>query len=159
KRCARLGVRRARPGRRERIARMPTTRQYLRRPHRTTMNLTQEMELWLGPGHNSGSSFESDEHRREVWFRYRDKVMRQWGKGGRRPYGWWRYEASEWGLRGYAGYKHERSILWETPGVLSEAERTQLETEWRCEFDRSFDEHFFFCAGPDKIFTGDIARE
>jgi hypothetical protein len=116
------------------------------------------MELWLGPG-SSGSSFESDEHRRATWFHHRDRVMRQWAKGGRRPAGWWAYEACEWGLRGYAGYEHERSILYETPGVLTAEERAELEAQWRREFDRSWDKHFFYCAGPDKIFTGDVARE
>ena len=51
--------------------------------------------------------------------------------------GWWLYEASEWGLRGYAGYEHERSILYETSGVLGEQERTELEARWREEFERS----------------------
>lgn len=41
---------------------------------------------------------------------------------------------------------------------MSEAERTELEAQWRREFDRSWDEHFFYCAGPDKIFSGDDAR-
>jgi hypothetical protein len=112
----------------------------------------------LGVGH-AGSSFESDEHRRETWFRYRDKLMQQWGRGGRRPQGWWWYEAPEKGLRGYVGFSHERSVLWETPGVLTEGERAELEAQWRREFDRSWGEHFFYCAGPDKIFTGDVARE
>jgi hypothetical protein len=116
------------------------------------------MELWLGPGH-SGSAFESDEHRREVWFRYRDKLMRQWGKGGRRPQGWWWYESSQWGLHRYPTSKYERSVLWETPGVLTEAERAELEAEWRREWDRCWeDESFFHCSGPGKIFTGDEAR-
>jgi hypothetical protein len=84
------------------------------------------LELWLGPG-PSGSSFESDEHRRVAWFRHRDKLMRLWGKDGRRPLGWWWYEAPAKGLRFTGSKTHERSILWETPGVLSEDERAQLE--------------------------------
>ena len=136
---------------------MPTTRQYRRRPHRAALNATQEMELWLGPGH-SGSAFESDEQRRQAWFRFRDRIMRQWAKGGRRPQGWWWYEASQWGLHRYPG-EYERSVLWETPGVLTEAERSELERGWRREWDRCWDDpHFFHCAGPDKNFTGDEAR-
>jgi hypothetical protein len=127
------------------------------------MTATQEMELWLGPGQN-GSSFESDEHRRAMWFRYRDKVMRQWGNHGRRPYAWWYYESAAFGVGHgrHPGVAHERSILFEFPefaSVLTPEERVELEREWRRQFDRSFDEHFFFCAGPGKIFTGDIARE
>jgi hypothetical protein len=116
------------------------------------------MELWLGPSHN-GSSFENDAHRREMWFRHRDRVMRQWAKGGRRPVGWWLYESSQFGLQRYPTYQYERSVLWEAAGVLSEEERAQLESEWRREWDRCWDEpHFFHCAGPDKNFTGDEAR-
>jgi hypothetical protein len=115
------------------------------------------MELWLGPSH-SGSSFENDTHRREAWFRNRGKIMRLWGKGGRRPMGWWCFEAREMGLR-YPGFEYERSVLWETPGVLSEEERAELEREWRRQWDRCWDDlHFFHCAGPDKNFTGDEAR-
>ena len=122
------------------------------------MSLTQEMELWLGPG-DSGSSFESDEHRRTTWFRFRDKLMRQWGQGGRRPCGWWWYEAAEKGLPSrHPGTDHERSILYEFSDALSAEERAELETEWKREFDRSWGEHFFYCAGPDKIYSGDDAR-
>ena len=72
--------------------------------------------------------------------------------------GWWCYEAREMGLR-YPTYAYERSVLWETPNVLSEAERAELERKWRHEFDRCWDDpHFFHCAGPDKNFTGDEAR-
>ena len=136
---------------------MPTTRYVLRRSSRAKLTHTQAMELWLGPGH-SGSAFESDDHRRAMWFRHREKLMGWWGKGGRRPLGWWCYEAREMGLR-YPTYAYERSVLWETPNVLSEAERAELERKWRHEFDRCWDDpHFFHCAGPDKNFTGDEAR-
>jgi hypothetical protein len=113
------------------------------------------MELWLGPSHN-GSAFASDEHRRAAWFHHREKLMGWWGRGGRRPLGWWAYEAPE-GLR-HPGYEYQRSVLWETPNVLSEAERAELEREWRRQWDRCWDEHFFHCAGPDKIYNGDEAR-
>jgi hypothetical protein len=136
---------------------MPKTK-YARRSQRAKLNHFQTMELWLGP-RSDGSSFESDEERREAWFRNRDWVMKLWAKGGRRPQGWWYYEAPEKGLRRYPGYEHERSVLYEFSDVLSEAERSQLEAEWRKEFDRSWDPHFFHCAGPGKIFSGDHARE
>jgi hypothetical protein len=112
------------------------------------------MELWLGPSHH-GSAFASDEHRRAVWFRYRDRIMQRWGSGGRRPQGWWTYEAPE-GLW-YPGRDHERSVLY-TAGVLTEEEARELREQWRNEFDRSWEPHFSFCAGPGKIFTGDAAR-
>jgi len=107
------------------------------------MTPTQAMELWLGPSHN-GSSFESDEHRREVWFRYRDRLMQQWGRHGRRPQAWWQHESSQFGLHRYPTFQYERSVLWETPGVLTEAERAELEEQWRREWDRVWDEPNFF---------------
>jgi hypothetical protein len=115
------------------------------------------MELWLGP-RSDGSAFRSDEERREAWFRHRDQVMGWWGKGGRRPQAWWRYEGPEKGLHRYPGYEHERSTLFEFTDVLSAEERVELEREWKREFDRSWDEHFFYYAGPDKIYSGDDAR-
>ena len=136
---------------------MPRSR-YLRRSQRAKLNHFQTMELWLGP-RSDGSSFGSDEERREAWFRHRDWVMRLWAKGGRRPMGWWYYEACEMGLR-YPTYAYERSVLWETPGVLTEQERAELEREWRRDWDRCWDEqrHFFHCAGPGKIYHSDEAR-
>ena len=135
---------------------MPTNRKLLRRSHRTTMTHTQQLELWLGPG-NGGSSFESDDHRHEVWFRYRDELMRQWGSHGRRPLAWWQFEAPEKGLR-FPGYAHERSALYEFTDILSAEERAELEAGWRREFDRSFDEHFFVNLEPGKICSGEEAR-
>jgi hypothetical protein len=72
--------------------------------------------------------------------------------------GCWLYEASEWGLRGYAGYEHERSILYETSGVLGEQERTELEARWREEFEPSWSPGFSY-SSEGRIFTGEIARE
>jgi hypothetical protein len=119
-----------------------------------TMSLTQEMELWLGPG-DSGSSFESDEHRRTTWFRFRDKLMRQWGQGGRRPCGWWWYE-SPFRSRRHPGV-HEQSILYEFSDALSEDERAELEAFWREEFERSWAPGFS-CYHEGRILTGDDAR-
>jgi hypothetical protein len=134
---------------------MPTTRYVLRRPHRGELSHTQELELWLGASHH-GLAFDSNEQRRAAWFRHRDRLMRWFAKNGRRPEGWWRYEAPE-GLR-YPGYDRERSVLYQA-GVLGEEEARELQDWWRKEFDRSWDPHFFFCAGPGKIFTGAVARQ
>jgi hypothetical protein len=84
--------------------------------------------------------------------------MKLWAKGGRRPQGWWYYEAPQLGLR-YPTSQYERSVLWETSGVLTEQERAELEREWRHQWDRCWEnESFFHCAGPDKIYNGDEAR-
>ena len=135
---------------------MPTTRRYLRRSHRARLTHLQMMELWLG-SRSDGSSFESDAHRREAWFCNRDRIMELWGCHGKRPMAWWLYE-SPFRSRRHPGFAHERSILYEFSNILSVEERAELEAEWRKEFDRSWDEHFFFCAGPDKIYSGDDAR-
>jgi hypothetical protein len=46
----------------------------------------------------------------------------------------------------------------ETPGVLSEEERTMLERQWREDFERSWSPNFSFFSGG-KIYSGDDARE
>jgi hypothetical protein len=81
-----------------------------------------EMDLWLGPSPYLAPVFDSDEQRRELWFRHRDQMMEQHGSRGRRPVAWWRYEACE--LR-WPGYDRERSTLYEA-GLLGEAERAEL---------------------------------
>src|SRR5215831_455581 len=117
---------------------MPTKRYVLRRSSRAKLTHAQTMELWLGPSHN-GSAFASEAHARAMWVHHRDRLMQQWGRHGRRPLGWWAFEAPEKGLYRYPGYEHERSTLYEFSDVLSAEERTELEAQWRREFDRSFD--------------------
>src|SRR5262249_24666677 len=133
---------------------MPTTR-YLRRSHRARLNATMEMELWLGPGSN-GSAFRSDEERKAMWFRRRDRLMQRWGRSGRRPMGWWLYE-SPFRSHRHPGTEHERSILYEFTDALSEDERAKLEQWWREQFERSWRPNFSFYAGG-KIYSDDDAR-
>jgi hypothetical protein len=66
---------------------------------------TQEQELWLGPADHQPSAFASEEQRRELWFRHRDRLMGWWGRGGRRPQAWWQFDSPI----PYPGYDHERS--------------------------------------------------
>jgi len=134
---------------------MGTTRYVLRRSSQAKLSFSQMEELWLGPSHR-GSSFESDEHRRAMWVHHREKIMRLWAKGGRRPFGWWRYECPE-GLW-YPGRDHERSMLY-TAGVLTEAEAGELRERWHKEFDRAWSNpHFSYSAGG-RILVGAAARE
>jgi len=112
-------------------------------------------ELWLGPGHN-GSVFGSREELLAAWQEYRAEVMRLWGSHGRRPMGWWQLDPEAEKLE-YPGYNHERSYLYEA-GVLSEEERSELETEWRQAFDaakgksaRERREAFEFADIPDEL--------
>ena len=92
------------------------------------------MELWLGPNPSVGSLFSSTEDLCDFWEQNRDEVMRLWGSHGRRPQAWWCFDAPGLGLE-WPGYDHEQSYLFEA-GILSEAERAELLTFWRCEFDR-----------------------
>jgi hypothetical protein len=90
------------------------------------IGLTEAMELWLGPG-PGGSSFRSREELLAAWQCARDYVMRMWGSHGRRPQIWWELETDLL----YPGYARERSVLWRAAGVLSDAERVELERGWR----------------------------
>src|SRR5262245_12974140 len=124
------------------------------RTGRDQLSGTTEMDLWLGPSPNLPPAFDSDEQRRELWFRHRERLMELLGSHGRRPMAWWRYEAGE--LR-YPGYDRERSTLYEA-GLLAEAERAELLAHWREEFDRAYDRDFFCCKGPRKFLHGAAAR-
>jgi hypothetical protein len=113
-----------------------------------------EMELWLGPSPYLSPAFDSDEQRRESWFRHRNQLMEQFGSRGRRPVAWWRYEAGE---LCYPGYDRERSTLYEA-GLLGEGERAELLAYWREQFDRAGAPGFFLCEGPGRFLHGDAAR-
>jgi len=110
------------------------------------------MELWLSPGRN-GTLFASDEERRALWARHRDRLMQWFSHGGHRPWGWWKYEAP---IR-YPGYDRERSTLYER-GLLTEAEVAELMTFWRRAFDRAHRPDFFIALGPGRILNGAQAR-
>jgi hypothetical protein len=66
-----------------------------------------------------------------AWAAGRAVVMRLWGSHGRRPQGYYEFEFKD----PRPAYAVERSTLWRVSGVLSEAERAELESEWRREFD------------------------
>lgn len=83
----------------------------------------QMLELWLGPGHR-GSIFNDASELREAWIKHRDQVMALWGSNCRRPAAWWELETD----LEYPGYDHESRVLYEH-GLLTEAERTQFESE------------------------------
>ena len=93
------------------------------------LSYSELQELWLGPGDRS--VFDSPEQLRDAWDRGRDVVMRLWGSHGRRPMAWWNFEAGD---LEHPGYFRERSVLWRA-GVLSQQERTELEHQWKVEFD------------------------
>jgi hypothetical protein len=95
------------------------------------LSFSELQELWLGPC--NGSVFSSPEELRDAWERGRAVVMRLWAHGGKRPMAWWRYEAPALGLE-WPGLDRQRSFLY-VAGALTAEERTELEREWRREFD------------------------
>jgi hypothetical protein len=133
---------------------MPTTRTYIRHPRRGRLSAAAELDLWMGPAAHRPLSFDSDEQRRQLWFRHRDRLMQWFGSRGRRPMAWWRYEAGD--LR-YPGYDREQSTLWEA-GLLAEAERTELLAFWREEFDRACAPGFSECKSQGSVLYGTTAR-
>jgi len=119
------------------------------------LTLSELQELWLGAHPTSGSHFCSREELVAAWEAGRAVVMRLWGSHGRRPMGWWEFESGD---LEHPGYFRERSTLWRAAGVLSEAERNELEVEWRRTFDaargmsaRERREHFEHCDVPAEL--------
>jgi len=90
-------------------------------------------ELWLGPHPDSGSVFRSREELVAAWEKYGPEAMAMWGRGGRRPCGWYEFAAPPGLTRTYAT---ERSTLYER-GLLGIDEAVQLEIEWRQGFDQA----------------------
>jgi hypothetical protein len=88
-------------------------------------------ELQLGPSPHLGSRFRTREELRAAWEASREELLRR-AQPGRRPQAYYEFEWE--GAR--PPYDLERSTLWRL-GLVSEAERTVLETEWREEFDRA----------------------
>ena len=109
---------------------MPTERKPLHRAHRSRLNADQEMELWLGPGHR-GSAFAGETHRAWAWTRHRDRLMELFARNGKRPWGWWRFEAPF----PFPGQR-EQAALFEA-GFLTEAEVAELTAMWRKDFERA----------------------
>jgi hypothetical protein len=112
------------------------------------------MELTIGPG-QMGSVFRTHAEVRSAWEMARDELLQR-ARPGRRPAAWWVFDAGD--LQ-YPSYDLERSTLWRA-GVLSEAERAALETEWREEFDRAQAPDFMIArAWPEDLLEGPAARD
>jgi hypothetical protein len=114
----------------------------------------QQQELWLGPG-RAGSLWYTPAELHRAWLLHRDQVMAWWGSHGRRPQGWWRFEAD--GLE-WPGRERERSVLWRA-NRLTDAERVELERFWRVEFDRCSARNFMIAQPwPDEPISGEAAK-
>jgi hypothetical protein len=134
---------------------MATNRSYIRRPHRSRLSPDQELDLWLGRGSLSDPQpFASEEARQAAWLRHREHLVGQLSSGpGRRLQAWWRYEAPI----AWPGLDRERSTLY-AAGLLGDAEKVELEAEWRHEFDRAQEPGFSLCTGPGDWLEGAAAR-
>ena len=110
-----------------------------------------DAEMWYGPGH--ASAFETVERARRYWIDNRARLMPMLAVEGRRPWGWWAFEA---GAPRYPGRDIERSTLFEA-GLLGAEEAAELLAFWREEFDRAHGPDFFHC-GSGKILRGEAAR-
>jgi hypothetical protein len=130
---------------------MPTNRVTVRR-FRRSLSHEQEMSLWLGD-HPYRPAFGGEQERRAAWVRHRDRLMAAWAKHGKRPVGWWDYEAP----LPRPDSEREQSTLYEA-GLLGETERAELLAEWRREFERAHGPHLFHCDGPGAVFHGAAAR-
>jgi hypothetical protein len=111
----------------------------------------QEMDLWLGPF--LPQAFASPEERRAAWFEHRDHLMAMFAGPGKRLMAWWQYEAPiPW-----PGLDRQASTLY-AAGLLAEAEKAELEADWRREFDAAQASDFWICLGPDESLEGATAR-
>jgi hypothetical protein len=130
---------------------MPTERIPLQRPRRGHVTSAQWQELWLGPG--GTSVFTSREELKDAWQRARERMVASLSPG-RRPMGWWEFDAGD--LK-HPGYANERSTLWRADKLTPE-ERVTLETEWKAAFQEAQPDDFTLNDGSGEIFVGDCAR-
>jgi hypothetical protein len=112
----------------------------------------QWQELWLGPC-GATSVFTSRKQLEDAWQRARERMIASLSPG-RRPMGWWEFDAGD--LK-HPGYGSERSTLWGA-GLLTDVERTTLEAEWKAEFATAQAPDFTLNDGSDELLTGDRAR-
>jgi hypothetical protein len=137
---------------------VPTNRTPIARRHRGLSHFEQ-MSLEYGEAaHRSG--FESEEARREAWFRNRDHILAGY-QHGRRPAAWWDYESP---IARPHNYEYEVAVLFEAE-LLSAEEKADRIANWRSQFDKAQEPGFMFCIGhakPDDTFatwlTGAPAR-
>ena len=112
----------------------------------------EKMELIYGPSPVMGSCFDSREALQAAWTAVRDELLGR-ANPGRRPAGFYEFEWN--GPR--PPYAVERSTLWKL-GILTEAERVEVEHAWRVEFDaargmgaRERREHYEHHDIPDEL--------
>ena len=112
----------------------------------------EKMELIYGPSPAMGSCFDSREALQAAWMAVRDELLGR-ANPGRRPQAFYEFEWD--GPR--PAYAVERSTLWRA-GVLTEAERVELEREWKMEFEAAQAPDFTLNDGSSELLVGDCAR-
>jgi hypothetical protein len=130
---------------------MPTNRGPLYHSRRG-LSAAQEMAFWLG----TPATFASEAEARELWFVHRERLLELFGRPGRKVMGWWKYEAPEHGLT-WPGRDRERSTLF-AANLLTEAERAELVSMWRREFEHAQRPNFSLTLSPERILRGQAAR-
>ena len=118
------------------------------------LTLGELQELWLGSHPTTGSCFRTREELVAAWVAGRAVVMRLWGSCGRRPMGWWQFDAGD---LEYPGYYCEKSFLWQH-GILGPEERLAVEAEWQRDFNaargmsaRERRAHYEHCDIPSEL--------
>jgi hypothetical protein len=117
------------------------------------LTLLQEQELWLGISHH-GSVFRSRAEAEMAWQTHREHLMQNWAHDGKRPAGWWAFEAPF----PRPPFGHEASRLY-AAGLLAAEEAAKLEADWKEQFIRAQQPGFFYCAGPGQLYHREEARQ
>jgi hypothetical protein len=113
----------------------------------------EKMELIYGPSPAMGSHFDSREALQAAWAACRDELLGR-ANPGRRPQAFYEFE---WPDPHRPPYVEERSTLWRR-GMLTEAERVTLETEWKAAFWEAQAPDFSLNDGSGELLVGDCAR-
>ena len=120
---------------------MPTNRTPLHR-NRHGLSFEEKMSLEFGDHPCRPPAFRSNDERREAWLRHRERLLASC-LYGRRPAGWWDYEAP---IPRPRDQDYEQAALYEA-GLLTEIERADLLARWREEFERAQEAGFVHCIG------------
>lgn len=113
----------------------------------------QEMFLLYGPRDAYDDAFADENEVVAAWEQHRERILES-HQPGRRPWAWRAIDRPDLPWRGYA---RERSGLWRA-GILSIAERAEVEAEWRAEFAKAQRPGFMHVLGQGRILTGAAAR-
>jgi hypothetical protein len=105
-----------------------------RAPAPDELSSDQRTFLLYGPDDRCGHAFNTEAEVEAAWQRHRETLLAAC-PAGRRAWGWRIFDRPE--IR-WVDYQHERAINWRA-GVLSAAERIELEAMWYRDFTRSQD--------------------